>query len=167
MDRISVRGPGHPECRCLLFGYPSEIFETEQTDPSQLHLTFRPMCYSNTPMEPENWPHLSSTDLAPHQAVDIFLPYDPEKEMWHYEESEGDNNVIEPRWVSGGGLWQGSQTKVELWNPEEVQLFGIQSRWNGKGKYVRGCQIIHWLRLLHEYYSDLRPALVAAFPELG
>jgi hypothetical protein len=32
---------------------------------------------------------------------------------------------------------------------------------------VRGCQIIHWLRLLHEHYRDLRQALVAAFPELA
>ena len=167
LDKISLRGPGHPECRCLLFGYSSEMVRTEQTDPSQLHLTLRPMCYSNVPIGPENWPHVSSADPASDQAVDIFLPYDPEKEIWYYEEKEGDDDVIEPRGASGGGLWQGSPTKVELWNAEEVQLFGIQSRWNEKGKYVRGCQIIHWLRLLHGHYSDLRPALVAAFPELA
>jgi hypothetical protein len=125
------------------------------------------MCYSNTPIKPENWPNVSSADPASDKAVDIFLPYDPEKEMWYYEENEGDDNLPEPRGLSGGGLWQGSQTKVELWNAEGVQFFGIQSRWNEEEKYVRGCQIIHWLRLLHEHCSDLRPALVAAFPELG
>jgi hypothetical protein len=166
LDRISLRGPGHPKCRCLLFGQTSELIRTEPTAPSQLHLKFRPMCYSNAPIKPEKWPSVSSADPASDRGVDIFLPFDPEVETWYYEETEGDDTLPEPRGVSGGGLWQGSPTKVELWNAEGVQLFGIQSRWNEEEKYVRGCQIIHWLRLLHEHYSDLRPALVAAFPKL-
>jgi hypothetical protein len=167
LDQISVRGPGHPDCRCLLFGFPSEMTRSEQADPSQPHIAFRPMCYSNAPIQPENWPVEFRADPTSDPAVDIFLPYDPEKEMWYSEEERGKDNLIDPRGASGGGLWQGSSTKVELWNPKEVHLFGIQSRGNEKEKYVRGCQIIHWLRLLHEHYSDLRPALVAAFPELA
>jgi len=31
---------------------------------------------------------------------------------------------------------------------------------------VRGCQIIHWLRLVRENYYDLAPTLVKAFPEV-
>ena len=166
LEQISVRGPGHPECRCLLFGQTSQRIRTEPTDSSQRHLTFRPMCYSNAPVKPEEWPKASSADPAFDRGVDIFLPFDPEEETWHYEENEGDGNLPEPRGLSGGGLWQGSQTKVELWNAEGVQLFGIQSRWNEEEKYVRGCQIIHWLRLLHEQYPDLRAALVAAYPEV-
>jgi hypothetical protein len=166
LDQISLRGPGHPECRCLLFGYSSELIRTEQTEASELHLTLRPMCYSNAPMKPENWPKVSSADPASGQLTDIFLPYDPEQEMWYYEENEGGGRLPEPRGTSGGGLWQGSSTKVELWNAEGVQLIGIQSRWNEQEKFVRGCQIVHWLRLLHEHYRDLRPALLAAFPEL-
>ncbi len=167
LDHISVRGPGHPECRCLLFGYSSEMIRAERTDPSQLQVTFRPMCYSNAPIKPENWPNVSSADPRSDETVDILLPYDPEKEMWYYEENEGDKNLPEPRGATGGGLWQGSSTKVENWNAEGVQLIGIQSRWNEKEKYVRGWQIIHWLRLLHKHYRGLKPALVAAFPELA
>jgi hypothetical protein len=167
LDRISLRGPGYPECRCLLFGYTSEVIRTEQTDPSQLHVTLRPMCYSNSPLQAENWPRVSAADPASNQTVDIFLPFDPEEEMWYCEEKAGDDNPAEPRGVSGGGLWQGTQTKVELWNAEAVRLIGIQSRPNEEEKYVRGCQIRHWLRLLHEHYSDLRPVLVAAFPGLA
>jgi len=167
LSQISVRGPGHPNCRCLLSGYSPTTIRTEQTDPSELHLTFRPMCYSNAPIKPENWPHVSSADPASDQAVDIFMPYDPEVETWFYEEKEGGENLPEPRGGIGGGLWQGTLTKVELWNAEAVRLFGIQSRSNEQEKYLRGCQIIQWLRLLHEHYRDLRPALVAAFPELG
>jgi hypothetical protein len=167
LDHISVRGPGHPECRCLLFGYSSEMVPTEQADPSQLHLTFRPMCYSNAPIKPENWPKVSSADPASDPTVDVFLPYDPEEEKWYYEENEADANLPEPRGATGGGLWQGSLSKVELWNAEGVQLLGIQSRWNEKEKVVRGWQIIHWLRLLHKHYRGLRPALAAAFPELA
>jgi hypothetical protein len=125
------------------------------------------MCYSNAPIEPEKWPNVASADPASDCTVDIFLPYDPEKEMWYYEENERDDNLPEPRGASGGGLWQGSLSKVEHWNAEGVQLIGIQSRWNEKKKYVRGCRIIHWLRLLHEHCSDLRPTLVAGFPELA
>jgi hypothetical protein len=167
LAQISLHGPGHPECRCLLFGQTSEMVRTEQADPSQLRLTFRPMCYSNAPVRPENWPNVSPADPASDRGVDIVLPFDPEEEVWYYEGDQRDDNLPEPRGLCVGGLWQGSQTKVELWNPEEVQLFGIQSRWNEEEKYVRGCQIIHWLRLLLEHYRHLRPALVAAFPELG
>ena len=125
------------------------------------------MCYCNAPIKPANWPNVSSADPASDQAVDIFLPFDPEEEMWHYEEDEENDNLPEPRGVSGGGLWQGTLTKVELWNAEAVRLFGIQNRSNEQEKYVRGCQITHWLRLLYEHYSDLRPVLIAAFPELA
>jgi hypothetical protein len=167
LDRIDVRGPGHPECRCLLFGYPSEMAQAEQTDPSQLQVTFRPMCYSNPPIIPENWPNVSSAEPASNQAVDIFLPYDPAKEIWYDQENEGHANLPEPRGAAGAGLWQGSSTKVEHWNAEEVKLFGIQSRWNDKDKYVRGCQIVHWLRLVRDSYNDLAPTLVKVFPGLG
>jgi hypothetical protein len=167
LDHISVRGPGHPECRCLLLGYSSEMIRTEQTDASELHVTLRPVCYSNAPIKSKDWPNVPLTDPASRQTVDIFLPYDPEEEVWYYEENERHGKVPEPRGAGGGGLWQGSVTKTELWNPEGVQLIGIQSKWHEKEQYVRGCQIIHWLRLLHEHCSDLRPALVAAFPELA
>jgi hypothetical protein len=164
LQQISLRGPGHPECRCLLFGYPSEVLQTEQTEPPEVHLACRPMCYSNAPLRPEHWPKASAADPASGEAADIFLPYDPKEETWYCEEKKGD--LPELRGVRGGGLWQGTQTKVELWNAEAVRLIGIQSRWDEQKKYVRGCQIIHWLCLLHEHYPDLRPALLAAFPEL-
>jgi hypothetical protein len=167
LDRISVRGPGHPERRCLLFGYPSEMMQAEQAAPSQHPRTFRPMCYSNPPIMPENWPNVSSADPSPGKLVDIFLPYDPEKEVWYDDENQGNDSLPEPRGAMGAGLWQGSSTKVEHWNAGEVQLFGIQSRWNDKEKYVRGCQIVHWLRLVRDNYDDLRPTLINAFPELG
>jgi hypothetical protein len=78
-----------------------------------------------------------------------------------------DYALPEPRGAVGAGLWQGSSTKVEHWNAGEVQLFGIQSRWNDKEKNVRGCQIIHWLRLVRDNYDDLRPTLVNALTGLG
>ena len=99
--------------------------------------------------------------------MDIFLPYDSEREIWYDQENEGNANLPEPRGAAGAGLWQGSSTKVEHWNAEEVKLFGIQSPWNEKDKYVRGCQIIHWLRLVRDSYDDLAPTLVKAFPGLG
>ena len=73
LDQISLRGPGHPECRCLLFDQTSGMVRTEQADPSQLHLTFRPMCYSNAPVKPENWPNVSWADPASDRGVDIFF----------------------------------------------------------------------------------------------
>jgi len=167
LDRIGLLGAGDPERPCFLFGYPSEMARTKEAGTSELHLTFRPMCYSNAPIKPEKWPNVSSADPAPDQAVDIFLPYDPAEEIWYYEENEGDDNLLEPRGASGGGLWQGFGDHGQPGSAENIQLFGIQSRWIEKEKYVRACQIIHWLRLLHEHYSDLRPALVAAFPELA
>jgi len=54
------------------------------------------MCYSNAPIQPENWPDVSSADSASNQAVDIFLPYDPEKELWYSQENEGGDNLPNP-----------------------------------------------------------------------
>ena len=139
LGQISLRGPGHPECRCLLFAYSSEVIRTEQTDLSQLHLTFRPMGYCNAPIKPEKWPNVSSADSASDQAVDIFLPYDPEEEMWYYEENERDDDLPEPRGATGGGLWQGSATKVELW-----KCRGSPTVWDSK-QVERNGEVCAWL----------------------
>jgi hypothetical protein len=167
LQRIRLLGPGDPKRPCFLFGYPPDVLQAKQADTSEPHPTIRPMCYSDAPISPDNWPNVPSADPPSKQALDIFLPYDPGEDHWYCEKNEGHETVPEPRWTKGGGLWQGFGGETQFGRAENVQLFGIQSRWSEKRKYLRACQIIHWLQLLHEKYSDLRSALVEAFPELA
>jgi len=124
----------------------------------------RAISYSNVPMQPDSWPP-NRTPEADTDA-DIFLPYDRDEELFYYEENEGQNQLNHPGGMSGGGLWQGIDCEGKLWTPEVVGLFAIQSRSLEAGKYIRACQIHHWLCLLHKEQPTLRPELETAFPGL-
>ena len=167
LHRIGPLGPGDPNRPCFLFNYCSDKRRPKRGSTSEPHLTFRPMCYSHAPLNPDNSPSVSSADPPFDKSVDIFLPYNRWETTWYCEEHEGNVHGPEPRWANGGGLWQGFGDEGKFGRAENVRLFGIQSRCSRKSKYMRACQIIHWLHLLHEQYSDLRPALVAAFPQLA
>ena len=166
LERITLRGPGDPDQRCFLCGYPSELIRLSRPSKHVGHLSFKGMCYTNTPISPTRWPRVSSADHPTDPMVDIFLPYDQAEEMCYHEENEGHDRLEEPCGMSGGGLWQAAPCENNVWSPEQAQLFGIQSAWSKERKYVRACQMAHWLRLICDHYSDLRPTLVERFPDL-
>ena len=166
LDRISLRGPGDTNHPCFLFAYPFSLIRNPRCAGTG-GASFKGVCYSNIPITPTDWPSVGSNDHTPDQAVDIFLPYDEEEELCYYEENEGDGRITPPHGMSGGGLWQGTSAGGGLWSAEQAQLFGIQSRWGKDKKYIRACQIVHWLRLLYKNYDDLRPTLSRTFPGLA
>ena len=166
LERIGLRGPGDPDQRCFLCGYPSELIRLSRPSKHVGHLSLKGDCYTNFPISPTTWPSVSLDDHPTDKMVDIFLPYDQEEEMCYHEENEGHDRLGEPYGMSGGGLWQAAPCGNSVWSPEQVQLFGIQSSWSKNRKYVRACQVVHWLHLIYEHYCDLRHTLVERFPDL-
>ncbi|MGA2060663.1 MAG: hypothetical protein ABSG67_09305 [Thermoguttaceae bacterium] len=166
LERISLLGPGDPSQLCFLCGYPEDLKWLSRPSKYEGHLSFQGSCYTNNPIRHTMWPIVSLDDHPTDQKVDIFLPYDQEEEMCFHEENEGHNHLGEPFGMSGGGLWQAVPCGNSVWSPEQVQLFGIQSAWNKKCKYVRASQVIHWIHLIYENYCDLRHTLVERFPNL-
>ena len=84
-----------------------------------------------------------------------------------YELPAGDRTakLVAPGGTSGGGWWQGENVD-SVWSAEKICLIGIQSTFNEQKKYIRGCQIHHWLRLLHKNEPKLRKTLKKAFKGL-
>ena len=165
IDRINPSGPGDPGERCFLCGYPSDMILQRQVG-HLLCSTFTPVSYCNVPITPDMWPSVPKDARPPDAAVDMFMTYDLNEEMERYEENKGHYDTLtRPEGTSGGGLWQ-ARPSVGLWSAERTALIGIQSSWKEEKKYIRACQIIHWLRLVRENYDDLAPSLVKAFPSL-
>lgn len=71
-----------------------------------------------------------------------------------------------PFGMSGAGLWQrGTLTRPDqLWSPDSLCLFAIQSRWPRRGQFLKAIQVIHWLRLVADTYPELHCQLRQQFP---
>ncbi len=165
LDRLGIGRCGDPNRLCYLYGYPAALVKTKRGQ-TAIDFDFTPMCYTHVPIQPDKWPQLSTDDPESSRMVDIFLPYDHDEEMWQFKNDAEENKLVDAFGTSGGGLWQGNSNGDQVWSAETIQLIGIQSRWSKKKKYIRGCQIIHWLSLIYKHYDDLRPMLLRSFPGL-
>ena len=107
------------------------------------------------------WPASLNADLGKHIILDY--PNTPGVRM------DNDNPVMlpNPKGMSGGGLWDQGFENNELWTSESAKLIGVQSSWYPKVRYACVVQIVHWLRLIHANYPDLRAILEAQFTELA
>lgn len=165
LDRIRIAGLGDPSRLCYLYGYPAALLKIKQ-DKTALYYNFTPMCYTHVPIQSDNWPGVSLNDPKIDKMVDIFLPYDHDEELWKFKNDAAENKLVDVEGSSGGGFWQGYSKSNQIWSAETIHLIGIQSRWSKKKKYIRGCQIIHWLSLIYMQYDGLRPILLSSFPDL-
>jgi len=68
-----------------------------------------------------------------------------------------------PGGYSGGGIWDQHFSTEGVWTPGKATLFGMQSSWSESERYVRGVQIAHWLRLIHQHYPELQTQLEQQF----
>jgi len=165
LDRIGVRGAGEQNRLAFVVGFPSELVgQTIQplprSGPRLIDCDFKLMFYTHLPLPPKSWP---DTKPTPSESADLFMRYDKEETLWRFPGQADGDTLADPDGTSGGGWWQGVNCDGQLWHPDRVQLIGIQSSWHKGSKYIRGCQIAHWLRLLYEGEPELRPALTARF----
>jgi hypothetical protein len=163
IDRIWDYGCASPDRLAFVYGYPAE--KIRQLPPSQgrIDLDFKPMSYANAPLSIDKWPAMRSKhDPTPDAEKDIFLRYDPEEPMVRFAENNGDDDLVCPHGMSGGGWWQGPSKSEQRWSPEDIKLIGLQTSWNARAKYIRGCQIHHWLKLVLDSYPNLRDEVEGA-----
>jgi hypothetical protein len=170
LDRISPRGSGEANRLVYFMGFPSKAIsqsiKTPAVGPRLIDLDFKLMFYANAPTLEDAWPELAPPDEPVAKLTDIFLKYDQEDEIWKTSGVGGKSGLTEPGGTSGGGWWQGINCEGKIWQAESVQLIGIQSKWSKKKKYIRACQIHHWLRLVYDNEPDLQNSLRTAFGEL-
>jgi hypothetical protein len=166
VERLAVRGVGRSLRSVMLIGNPGELVRfKEHIGPgsSTPEPAINPVviAYSTVPlMEPE-WPDVKDADPG----KDIFLDY-PKTPAQQVETGEP-MFLPNPKGMSGGGLWDQGFETAELWSTDSARLIGIQSSWHPRLRYARCVQIIHWLRLIHSHYQDLRVILEEGFPELA
>jgi len=145
-------------------GAPQEFVRLEKRMADELIIpVVKP--YLTSPVMIEKWPDVPSDSRPPRADTDIFLEFPREGIV---EPATGDSLVYETaKGYSGGGVWDLGFEPGVLWQPSRIGLFGIQSSWHPKKRYLRAVQVLHWLRLIYEDYADLRLELTKLFPELA
>jgi hypothetical protein len=167
LDWVAVQGVGRPNRSALLIGNPGQYVKPREHvkpgTPGTKYPAIVPLmiAYYTVPLMESEWPAAPNPDPS----KDIFLDW-PATEAQQLE-SKQSIFLPNPEGMSGGGIWdQGFETDV-LWTVQSARLFGIQSRWHATLRYTRAVQIVHWLRLIHDNYPDLRPLLDQRFPGLA
>lgn len=165
--RIRNVGLGRSHRSVSLIGSPGEYVEQEMRGGAK-GLKAVVISYSTVSLDQSEWGKFAISPPAD-PSVDIILDY-----------PAGNNDIVRidtgapivlpnPQGMSGGGLWDqgfGINGPDTLWTHDHAFLYGIQSAWHEKQRYVRAVQIIHWLRLVHQHYPSLRNTLEQQFPEL-
>jgi hypothetical protein len=162
LKNVALRGYGRENRGVLVVGAPAEHAKITRDDAKTATYKANVMTYWTVPFLPNEWPTVPAGAEPANPEVDIFLNY-PEDEVT--EDGVTPFNLPHPGGMSGGGIWDQEMFQGELWDPNAVKLIGIQSRWDENGRYLRGVQIVHWLRLVFRDFPDLRSTLLETFGE--
>lgn len=160
LKNIALRGCGRQNFAVIAVGAPAEHAKITRDDAKTATYKANVMTYWTVPLMPDEWPTVPADAEPASTGVDIFLNY-PKEEVT--EDGVIPTALPHPGGMSGGGFWDQEMIKGELWDPNAIKLMGIQSRWDEDGRYLRGVQIVHWLRLIYRDFPDLRETLVEAF----
>jgi predicted RNA-binding Zn-ribbon protein involved in translation (DUF1610 family) len=161
LDRICDLGPGTSETPARVIGYPSAwILSKKQAR------GFFALSYGCEPVEAYRWHGITKKANDFDAGVDVFVFYCDD--VVDIGRTQAPGGLPDPRGMSGGGFWQRpAPTPTDrIWNPEDVRLFAIQSRWLVDAEFLRGVQIAHWLKLVADHYPDLADELTDRFPRL-
>ena len=168
LSRLHPCGTGQDNHWTFVCGYPSqEIIELGHPLNDSRTKLFTIECWGNKLLMPDRWGSLEIRDRPPSTEKDVFIPRPITDDFvsigpWP---TKSPSRLAEPYGMSGGGYWQPNLAlRTEVWNPEYYSLIAIQSRWWGRGRYLQGTQIIHWLRLVWQRQSNVREILASAFP---
>jgi len=164
IDRIEVAGAGRNNRLVSLIGAPAQLVKPEKIGQAE---GFKAMVisYCSHPLDPSD-PTWAKVEPPADVNIDIVLDYPAGQDQTTRLDTNEKYALPEPGGMSGGGLWDQGFGTHDVWSPTHAFLFGIQSAWHEGKRYVRAVQIIHWLRLIHQHYPDLRTNLEARFPIL-
>jgi hypothetical protein len=160
VDRLAIRGIGRPFRPTILIGCPDAYLKREEQNGcvSFLPQTFG---YIVVPKPANEWHTVINPDPRKH----IILDY-PDTSGERTDNGQQAHLPI-PVGMSGGGLWDHGFEDNVIWTSDSARLIGIQSSWHPTLRYAKAIQIVHWLRLIHANYPDLRPTLEAQFGQLS
>jgi hypothetical protein len=161
------RGCGRPDRSTVIVGPPSEHNSLNREGPQVATLKASAMTYWTVPLQPEEWKDLKKPNDPEHRdfdsSVDIVLEYDRQGQVT--TSGSGPESLPHPEGMSGGGIWDQDFDKDKVWSASSPKLIGVQSSWFEKGKYLRGTQLIHCLKMIYDAYIDLRPNLRSVYGE--
>jgi hypothetical protein len=163
VDQIKILGPARPRSLMSLIGSPVG-FVKKGTREDLPEFVPQVVAFSTVAFSPDEWPTPPETEPNADLTRDIFFPL-PEDDLVKLESNEP-IKITTAKGFSGGGIWDLDVKGDELWHPERASLFGIEFAWSETQRYVRGTQIIHWLRLVRDEYPDIAQKLMERFPEL-
>lgn len=169
LSRVSKRRSGTPGQVAFLFGYPA-VWASPDFDHRRRVATvpLRSMTYPNVLLARDEWPSLDADASRASRLCDLFMAYSIEEELKLTQDERRPqlpetvaDRVPSPVGASGGGIWQNTPRRRGVWYAD-LTLIGIQSAWSKPNRYIRGVQVFHWLKLIHDDYPDLR-ALMCDF----
>jgi hypothetical protein len=167
LARVRIVRTGRSNRSVSLIGSPGQCVEVETRDNAK-GLKAVVISYSTLPLEQSEWSKVVINSPAD-GTVDIILDYPAGSDHTIRLDTGVPIELPNPKGMSGGGLWDqgfGIKGPDTIWSHDDAFLFGIQSAWHATRRYVCAVQIIHWLRLVHQYYPQLRSVLEQQFPEL-
>jgi hypothetical protein len=165
LSRISDLGTGNSNKLTQVFGYPRDWVTTNHELQS---MDFSAMCLGADTIDPANWNTIEYEARSPDPDRDIILRSDRSQKSLIWGPFSAGKGLAEPYGMSGGGCWQfpKSFAKSGVWSAENIHIYGIQSSWPRKSRFLKAVQIIHWLKLISDHYSDLKQELVERYPRL-
>jgi hypothetical protein len=167
LSDIAILKHGRARRPCAVIGSPIELAETSPKAPRAIHIRAHVLQVLTYPLSLRNWPkanQLLEGDSPPSPDIDIFLDYQPGFTV--LDGKQLDRPPTAPG-LSGGGIWDhGYSLTSRFWKPSEIRLFGIQSGWQKERGYLRGVQIVHWLRIVHAHYPETRAELEESFKDV-
>ncbi|MFL6544501.1 MAG: hypothetical protein ACJ8LM_04865, partial [Candidatus Udaeobacter sp.] len=167
VERIVDAGPGDPRLKSRVIGFPWEMRQDHFV--AKGVRTFKPLSYGCETVHLAAWPSLSFATKDKDPSIHVLAFYEREDNIdWQVDYVQS-SATPDPRGMSGGGYWQRPRflADSEVWLPDQLCLFAIQSAWFEKKSFLKGTQIIHWLKLVADSYPDeLHSELHRRFPRL-
>lgn len=163
IEQLATVGIGPARAPIALVGSPSQFLKV---DLAAHDIVPKVMTYLTSPLPHGEWPAFwpsNSPPLSPDR--DIMLEF-----TQHDAVTLGESVAISltsPEGYSGGGIWDLGLRPKQLWSPSHMKLIGIQSSWHDSQRICRSTQVIHWIRMVHADYPDLRSSLDSLFPALN
>src|SRR5262249_19689497 len=146
LDDIVVFGPGRANKLSVVIGYPAEVAVPKQWGPSATLMPAKSVCYGTVPFMESELPKVPDYEPPADSAIDTSLS-SPVSDTTKAETNEP-ISLPHPGGMSGGGMWDLGFEPGTVWSPSSAKLFAIQASWNSQQRYLRGVQIVHWLRLI-------------------
>jgi hypothetical protein len=167
LDDVSDLGTGIDGDSCYITGFPGESFVFDESGEIPT-LKLCGLCIPSFSAPSECFPAIKKDIRYGDENTDTLCWYDNSSGIMADKPDGRLPDRPAPYGTSGGGYWQmpNSQSDERIWSPDQLKLYGIQSSWPGEKIFLLGKQIIWWLKLVDQSYSDLQPLIREKFPRI-